>query len=509
MLLANEESLESIKVYEDLARDLDKQIRDLRSVDSLLRKTIRELCIVARGHDRKLDSQLGQIQTLARTSQNEKLRTVLTQLIQTVHSRDPDNKDDKSRISDSIRLILELLHQIKFDDDQRKQLKPLSSGLLESVAHEYNTDKIRPYITQLADLINEGFLTNDHVENSDELLVSLCKTLSSFNLKDGILDRILADYSEDKTDVEKMAWLESLVDRIGHLVKSLSQSREDLESFILEVTDQLNEIAGAISQDQKERLTEFDQVQAFQQSMNQGVDAIQDEIEKSQNIETLKQIIGKNIRSLKSGVSDFVDRSNQRRQEAETSNQELSRKISRMEQHRIDLQNRLTESREKMLVDTLTGAGSRLAYNEQMENELARWQRHGDVFSYAILDIDFFKRINDQHGHIAGDNALKLVSKIMMEHTRKSDYLFRIGGEEFVLLLIKTGVHQAATCVEAIRNSIEKRDFHFKKQLVRITLSAGITESRSDDLRDSLYERADKALYQAKNSGRNCQFIAE
>ena len=97
----------------------------------------------------------------------------------------------------------------------------------------------------------------------------------------------------------------------------------------------------------------------------------------------------------------------------------------------------------------------------------------------------------------------------MQSYVRQSDYVFRIGGEEFVLLLTSTDVDAAAMTVDKMRGGIAESSFHFKGEPVQLTLSAGITETRAGDNVELIYERADKALYRAKNSGRNCQFIAD
>ena len=169
----------------------------------------------------------------------------------------------------------------------------------------------------------------------------------------------------------------------------------------------------------------------------------------------------------------------------------------------------LQENRTKLLYDALTGVYSRMAYDERIQQELARWTRYETPFSYVILDIDLFKRINDTYGHNAGDKALKIIAQLMTTYVRQSDYVFRIGGEEFVLLLTNTAQNDAGKLVEKMRKGIAASSFHFKGEPVTLTLSAGITETRNGDDVESIYERADKALYKAKNSGRDCQFIAD
>jgi diguanylate cyclase len=165
----------------------------------------------------------------------------------------------------------------------------------------------------------------------------------------------------------------------------------------------------------------------------------------------------------------------------------------------------LDENRTKLMYDALTGVYSRMAYDERITQEISRWNRYQARFSYAILDIDHFKRINDNYGHNAGDKALKIVAQLMQKYVRQSDYVFRIGGEEFVLMMTETALEDAATIVDKMRKGIAESSFHFKGEPVSLTLSAGITETRENDNVEEIYVRADKALYQAKNAGRNCQ----
>ena len=200
---------------------------------------------------------------------------------------------------------------------------------------------------------------------------------------------------------------------------------------------------------------------------------------------------------------EFVEKDDQRYARAEKRNHQLLEQIRTMEDESNELRQKLDENRRKLLHDSLTGVRNRLSYDELLEQEIARFSRYRETFSYALLDIDHFKRINDQFGHNAGDNALRIVATMMLRHIRKTDFLFRIGGEEFVLLLPKTQIENAAPLVEKIRKSVSKAEFHYKQERVTVTMSAGLTEMRPDDGAISIYERGDKALYEAKRGGRD------
>jgi len=151
--------------------------------------------------------------------------------------------------------------------------------------------------------------------------------------------------------------------------------------------------------------------------------------------------------------------------------------------------------------DRLTGIWNRVRLEEEIQKEIERSERYGHPASLIILDIDFFKKINDQFGHRTGDLVLKEFCLVVKRCIRTTDVLARWGGEEFVVLLPNSGFSHATSLAERIRAAIEKHEFH---QGLRITTSLGFSSCQAGDTLDSWLERADKALYRAKSSGRNC-----
>jgi len=236
---------------------------------------------------------------------------------------------------------------------------------------------------------------------------------------------------------------------------------------------------------------------------------IQKNVQSTNDLQELKLEICKNVDDISDGVDDYAERFSLHHEATAERNLKLTEQLSQMEQETQELQVMLKENRTKLLYGALTGVYSRMAYDERISQELARWTRYQTPFNYVILDIDHFKRVNDSYGHNAGDKALKLVAQMMLKYVRQSDYVFRIGGEEFVLLLTSTSADNASIMVEKMRAGIAASSFHFKGEPINLTLSAGITETRADDDVEAIYERADKALYKAKNSGRNCQILAD
>ena len=151
---------------------------------------------------------------------------------------------------------------------------------------------------------------------------------------------------------------------------------------------------------------------------------------------------------------------------------------------------------------------NRLGFNNQLEAELSRATRYHHPLSIAIIDIDFFKRINDEFGHLVGDKVLRVIALEMKRICREHDYIARYGGEEFILLLPQTLLPDAHSAVEKIRYRVAHCRFHFHNKPVPLTISAGVAQWRPGEATDAWIERADRALYAGKQNGRN-RVIAE
>jgi diguanylate cyclase (GGDEF)-like protein len=167
--------------------------------------------------------------------------------------------------------------------------------------------------------------------------------------------------------------------------------------------------------------------------------------------------------------------------------------VTEMTMEKIDIKH-------KIYFDKLTGVHNRAKMEEVLTYELQQQKRYNTPFSFIIIDIDHFKNFNDTYGHIIGDEVLISVAKISNQTIRKSDTFARWGGEEFALLLSNTELENAKIVAENIRESIENLNHRVAG---KITASFGITGAKQDDTIESIFKRADEALYEAKAKGRN------
>lgn len=172
----------------------------------------------------------------------------------------------------------------------------------------------------------------------------------------------------------------------------------------------------------------------------------------------------------------------------------------------ITLQKELENKLEKMaLYDALTGLYNRGSFTKALQDELKRADRYRKPISLLLIDIDFFKKVNDIYGHLAGDAVLKSVASMIKSSIRNSDYAARYGGEEFVVILPETNTEDSIILAERIRVAIEEKEFKISMDVtIHLTVSIGIGSTLLKQISpEQLIETADKALYKAKANGRN------
>lgn len=158
--------------------------------------------------------------------------------------------------------------------------------------------------------------------------------------------------------------------------------------------------------------------------------------------------------------------------------------------------------------DPLTQLANRKAFDSTVETEISRAERHSSGLCMLVVDIDNFKTINDTYGHLAGDQVLKQVANCITDTLRKEDQVFRYGGEEFVILLSTTNLPNARLTAERLRIKLENLCIKALELTIPVTASVGVAEWQAGEMGNTLFHRADQAMYKAKTAGRNRVMVA-
>jgi diguanylate cyclase len=198
-----------------------------------------------------------------------------------------------------------------------------------------------------------------------------------------------------------------------------------------------------------------------------------------------------------------------RNREAGEKMKALTERLHGLEEEANTLRNRVREQRNQALRDPLTGINNRLAFDERLENEYARWRRFGNDLTLMVWDVDNFKSINDGFGHKTGDKVLIVIAQLLASQIRETDFIARYGGEEFVVIAPGSGSEASLNLAEKLRASVEERKFTYLDSPVPVTVSCGIAEFKDGLNAEQVFEKADQALYHAKRNGRNRCEVAD
>lgn len=277
--------------------------------------------------------------------------------------------------------------------------------------------------------------------------------------------------------------LKEVIYKQGQLKHSLSDVKLTVKNMMMTFIDRLSQVAASTG------------------DFHEKIGGYSEKISKADNISELNSILDevlKETRLVQSEALKARDKmvlARQEVQDAETRIHALEAKL----QHLSEL----------VREDQLTGSLNRRGLDDVFERETARADRRGTPLCIAILDLDDFKKLNDTYGHIAGDAALKHLVKIVKDTLRSMDVIARFGGEEFLILMPETSVEAAATTMTRLQRELTKHFFLHDNEKVLITFSAGVALRRPNEEQTELVKRADKAMYTAKQTGKNRVVTAE
>lgn len=502
----------------------DEQLKANEAGESLIR-LLQRLATVAEGVDEELDTQLQSMDELLRSFPPPPSLPGIARNITSNSLSILQRRDDVLRTSsEALEKLVRQLSSITTDEALRKKLSAYQEECQQQAERFYNYPNLLSGLTLLqAQVIRqsekfsaEPSATQTGDENSEDQQL-LCRHIGSLLLK--LLEKLSVPPSLQRQARQLLSRIENgfdwdglesvLADTIDFAVKATLSGHQDFEAYLKSLNSQLGSIQSFLSASRQHQQDAKDSADKLDKTLRDDVAQMEISLNQSKDLEQLKS----SVREQLSGIVDAVDtyrmEQAERESKAEGRLKELHERIEEMEKKSSDIQRKLEEQKLLAVLDPLTGLPNRAAYDDKMCQLLGEDAAAYQPLSLIVCDIDNFKAVNDNYGHLAGDKVLRLLAKIFRGGLRETDFIGRFGGEEFVLIMPNTSIDKADGLMNRLRRVIEQSPFNFKGQPVQVTASFGLAEVRDGETAEDAFGRADKALYQAKESGRNRTVQAE
>lgn len=414
----------------------------------------------------------------------------------------PQGGEGCDALEQSKSFCLSLLNELR-DVSPRPELEvPINGYAAEVAVCQDVSCARRPIIALLAQGL-EGDVDGLRCDTLSRVLLGLLEQLElpgELEPQERVLRaRLSGGIARDSIE----AAISDIADLVLRARLAVQREKEDIERFLAGLTRQLVELdryLGNAAQSQEELLRRR---QSFGESLNVDFDEMTQSIEQAVALDVARSTIREKLSEIQLRLEKDRSLEHQcgERQRAEM--EKLKRRLNQLERETGELRERVRIEKDQARCDALTRLPNRAAFDERIGQECERWSRYGNPLSIAILDIDHFKEVNDVYGHKTGDRVLKTVGELLASRVRVVDFVARYGGEEFVVVMPGTLAGDALGLIEKLRAELGACRFRYREDVIRVTLSAGIAQTAQGDTPDSLFERADEALYAAKSEGRN------
>ena len=293
------------------------------------------------------------------------------------------------------------------------------------------------------------------------------------------------------------------------VIAAVTRSKREFEAFIKRLDERLELLREHFSAQSSAQSGRLDASEHLDREIREEIERVGQRLQESDDLQDLKQSVSRHLESIGQAVGRFRTQESERERALSEQLEAMQEKVAAMEAHSEQMQEQVRKERLRAMTDLLTELPNREAWQERLSFEYNRWQRYSHPLTIGVLDIDLFKRINDSYGHKAGDRVLQLVAREFRDRLRTTDLVARFGGEEFVVLFPETEPSDARAVVDKLREHVGKLPFHFRGEPVTVTFSAGLAGFIAGDTEESVFDRADRALYQAKDAGRDQVMISD
>jgi diguanylate cyclase len=360
-----------------------------------------------------------------------------------------------------------------------KKLTEKNNQQLNSKSNE-QTYAVDPFIVdKFSSFLNDLVLSEKYQEEILQIKNKIAKGISN----DVLLDSFFATFKV--------------------IIEDIKQNKDTAESFLSSLSNTLTTVKSAV----KESLSSCNKSTKVNLDLNQQLNiqikSLEGSIEKVDSFTELKLDINEKIQQIANTLEKKSFFEEQHHQALQLQLKSMNLQVKQLESKSAAFEKRLKEQQEKSTLDALTKLSNRAAFDEYFSDAITRFHKKPFDLAIVVADLDDFKRVNDTFGHTAGDKTLQVISTTLKKHFKKNVFIGRYGGEEFVLIFSNIKQGELLSQLNVFREKTSRLPFKFKDKKLSITMSLGVTHIKTDDNINTAFERADTALYQAKEQGKN------
>jgi len=500
---------------------------DFKNQSSLFTEFIIKLSLSAKGIDKSLDNKLAKLRTLLSSkieiNQVSQLINDISKILQQYSSK--EDQTIRSLQSDFESAGKSLQKVSNLPDNLRRKLRTL---LKENETSKEALSLYVPPLSQLvafyqqvidkkpAENIQGGLLKNLNkptANNTDIADTKVIKKFTYFLDKISISGKFQAQLTKIKSELSdnmpNEQLLKSLLEAFDVISHDLALEIQTAKAFLSTLSATLSTVQSAVqhtistqSNCQKKHTELNSQLQGQITDMAHGLG-------EANSLVDIKVDINLKLKTIAATLSEKTTLESSQQAELEKQLSDMQNKVQQLEKQAKVFEKRIQEQQARSLQDALTKLNNRAAFDEHFAKEIVRCQHNRTPLAIVIADLDDFKRINDTYGHTAGDKTLQVIASTFKKHIENKGFIARYGGEEFVFVFSGKDKNSLMPLLESLIKNVAKLPLKFKNNKVSMTLSVGVTHIKQDDNVHIAFERADTALYQAKENGKNAVVYIE
>jgi diguanylate cyclase len=446
-------------------REMETEERRWRGVEQILRRLVARLCTIAMGHDGRLDAPLQTLSAAARRDADERQLQALYE-----------------SLTSAVIAVEKSALQKPVSQKSQEQPAPVEGSLMQ--ASPVQAPGLAPTTSRAA-------------------IAMLIERLGQAAPRVGELAALERDLQAAADDAAVASVLLRLGDLVAEHSAAIARERSEAVVTLAQVNERLSEMAGFLTGSNAERERDHEDRQTMNINLLAQMTMLSSEVQAHDDLTALRALVTDRLEVVAQNVREFREREQSRFAADAARSERMHSRLAALEKESRELSRNLDLEKQRSRIDMLTRVSNRVSFDERFAEELARWRRFRRPVAVLVWDIDRFKSINDACGHRGGDAVLREVAVALSRGRREVDFFARFGGEEFVSLMVGTELADALSAAEQMRRAVESLRFHFHGTPIQVTVSCGITAIREGDSADTVFDRADAALYKAKNNGRN------